>query len=30
MLTEFGAYRPEVAQSQDELLNWLSSLNITY
>lgn len=30
VLTEFGAYRPEVAQSQDELLAWLSSLNIDY
>ena len=30
VLTEFGAYRPEVAQSQDELLAWLSGLDITY
>lgn len=28
VLTEFGAYRPEVAQSQDELLAWLSELDI--
>ena len=30
VLTEFGAYRPEVAQSQDELLAWLSELDIEY
>lgn len=30
VLTEFGAYRPEVAQSQDELLAWLSGLDIAY
>lgn len=30
VLTEFGAYRPEVAQSKDELLAWLSELDITY
>lgn len=30
VLEEFGAYRPEVAQSQDELLEWLSGLDIEY
>lgn len=30
VLEEFGAYRPEVAQSQDELLTWLSGLDIEY
>lgn len=30
VLEEFGAYRPEVAQSQDELLEWLSGLDIAY
>lgn len=30
VLEEFGAYRPEVAQSQDELLAWLSGLEIEY
>lgn len=30
VLEEFGAYRPEVAQSQDELLQWLSGLDIEY
>ncbi len=30
VLEEFGAYRPEVSQSQDELLQWLSELDIEY
>lgn len=30
VLEEFGAYRPEVAASQDELLIWLRGLDITY
>lgn len=30
VLEEFGAYRPEVAASQDELLAWLRGLDITY
>ncbi len=30
MLAEFGAYRPEVSQSQDKLRAWLSGLDITY
>lgn len=30
VLEEFGAYRPEVADSQDELLTWLSGLDIEY
>lgn len=28
VLQEFGAYRPEVSQSQDELLEWLEELNL--
>lgn len=30
VLEEFGAYRPEVAQSEDELLAWLAGLDIAY
>ena len=30
VLEEFGAYRPEVAQSKDELLAWLAELDIAY
>lgn len=30
VLKEFGAYRPEVADSKDELLKWLSELDIAY
>ena len=30
VLEEFGAYRPEVAQSKDELLAWLAGLDIAY
>ena len=30
VLEEFGAYRPEVADSKDELLEWLSELDIPY
>lgn len=30
VLEEFGAYRPEVAQSKEELLEWLSGLDIEY
>lgn len=30
VLEEFGAYRPEVANSQDELITWLSRLDIEY
>ncbi len=30
VLTEFGAYRPEVAGSQDKLLDWLAGLGLSY
>lgn len=30
VLTEFGAYRPEVASSQDKLLDWLAGLELSY
>lgn len=30
VLEEFGAYRPEVAQSKDELLAWIAELDIAY
>lgn len=30
VLEEFGAYRPEVADSKDELLAWLAGLGLTY
>ena len=30
VLEEFGAYRPEVKESKDELLQWLSALDIEY
>ena len=30
VLEEFGAYRPEVSDSKDELLGWLSGLDISY
>ncbi len=30
ILTEFGAYRPEVASSQDKLLDWLAGLELSY
>lgn len=30
VLTEFGAYRPEVASSQDKLLDWLDGLELSY
>lgn len=30
VLEEFGAYRPEVADSKDELLGWLLGLGILY